>query len=77
MPAAVLLGIQAFTALMAQAPQVASLLQSAKDFVAAAFTAKLITTEQQNLINDHLDSTWAMIQAGIVLPHWQVDPDPA
>ncbi len=61
---------------MAAAPQVAEILGKAKDFFAALFTAKLITIEQQNAINAHLDSTWAMIQAGVIMPAWQVESDP-
>lgn len=76
MPAAVALAIQAFTALMAAAPQVAAILEQAKNFFTGLFAAGLITKAQQDAVHAHLDSVWAMLQSGITLDHWKVEPDP-
>ncbi len=77
MPAAtILLIIQAIQAAIAAAPGVVDLVEKAKTFIDGLFTAKLITADQQTAMKNHVDSLQALALAGIVPPHWKVEPDP-
>jgi hypothetical protein len=69
----ILAGIQAA---IKAAPQVIEIVQSAKVFFTSLFNQGLISVEQQKVCHDYVDNIAAMKSSGIVLPHWQVDPDP-
>jgi hypothetical protein len=75
--ASILLLIQGIQAAIAAAPQAVAVVKSAKDLFDAMATAKAITTDQQNALKSHVDSLQALALAGIIAPHWLVQPDPA
>jgi len=75
MPAAVLLALQGIAALISAAPQIESIVTSAKNLIDAMFTAKLITADQQNALKARVDADCALALAGLPV-HWQVEPDP-
>lgn len=65
-----------FQGIISAAPQVVALVKQAKEFFEGLFKAGLITKEQQLACALQLDAHAAMVQAGIVPPPWQVEPDP-
>lgn len=68
--------LAAFQGAISAAPQVLALVQQAKDFFAGLFSAKAITKAQQDALWAAIDAHAQMVKAGIVPPHWQVEPDP-
>lgn len=75
-PASILAILQGFELAMAAAPKVVELVKQAKKFFADLFSAGLITKAQQDAVFLRIEAHWAMVQAGIVPQHWQVEPDP-
>lgn len=77
MAPAVALSIQGILALLSAAPQAIALFSQAKQWFNELFKAGLITADQQNLLNAHVDQTLAMFRAtGTIPPEFQVQPDP-
>jgi hypothetical protein len=74
-PAAILNGI-ALALQIANSEQAAEIIADAKRLFATLFRHGLITKEQQDATSKYLDGLEAMVLAGIVPPHWQVQPDP-
>lgn len=68
--------LQLVTAAAGLGPAFSVIVTSAKAMIDALFTAKLITVEQQNATKAMIDSIEAMVNAGIIPDHWQVEPDP-
>ena len=64
------------TTILNAAPQIAEVYSKAKELVTVLFTAKRLTKEQQDAIHAHIDSIKMLVDAGIVPPAWQVEPDP-
>lgn len=69
--------IQGIQIAISAAPKVAEIVVSAKALFTSWFNAGLITKAQQDAVHQTIDGIVAMVQAGIVPPHWQVEPDPA
>ena len=61
---------------VAKSDQVAALAQSAKQFITALFTAGAISKEEQDATMAYVDAAVGLVKAGIIPPHWQVQPDP-
>ena len=74
--AAIALIIQGIQAAIAAAPSVAAVVTAAKNLISELANAKVITVDQQNLIHQHVDNYAAMVNAGLIPPAWQVQPDP-
>lgn len=70
----ILEGIQAA---ISAAPGVVDVVEKGKALITSLFTAKLISKEVQDALHAHIDAHAALVAAGIVPPHWQVDPDPS
>lgn len=75
-PAAITLFLNGLMAALSAAPKVAELYVKAKDMVAALFAKDLISKEKQDAQWAYIDAIKAMVDAGIVPPHFQVEPDP-
>lgn len=75
-PETLALIVQGISALIVAAPQAIELVGKTKEFVSGMFGSALITKAQQDAIHAHIDALQAMNVAGIVPPHWQVEPDP-
>lgn len=63
-------------AAIAVAPDVEKFVVSAKDFISALFTSKVITKETQDRVHGHIDALAAAVKSGSVPPEFRVDPDP-
>ena len=75
-PALIVTVIQLIQAMLTAAPKVAELVKQGKDLISALFTNKLISKEEQDAMHAWVDGLAAMHAAGIVPPHWTVEPDP-
>lgn len=75
--AGILLVIQGLNAAISAAPTIVAIVTKAKELVAALFTAGVITKEQQDALHMNIDARAALAAAGIIPPHWQVEPDPS
>lgn len=76
-PAGVALSIQGILAALSAAPQAIALFNQAKQWFTELFKAGLITAEQQNFLNAHVDSILALFRAlGTIPPEFTVQPDP-
>ena len=69
--------LQGILAAIQAAPQVVEVITSAKNLISSLVTAKVIPTAQQDVLHAWVDNQAALAVAGIVLPSWQVQPDPA
>lgn len=77
MPALALLILQGLQAAIAAAPQIKSIIENGKALFQSLFDAGLITAEQQNKLEAHVDEVCRAALAGEVPPAWQVEADPA
>ena len=68
--------IQGLTALVAAAPKIEAIVAQVKTLITALFTTQQITKAQQDAMMAQVDAIVALSQAGIVPPHWRIDPDP-
>lgn len=75
-PATITLFLNGLMAALSAAPKVAELYVKAKDMIAALFSAGLISKEKQDAQWAYVDAIKAMVDAGIVPPHWTQEPDP-
>jgi len=75
--AGILLFIQGLNAAISAAPKVIEVVQKAKDFITALFTAGAISKERQDALHLAVDARAALAAAGIVDPAWTVEADPA
>lgn len=75
-PALLLTILGVFQAAITAAPKILAIVEQAKAFFAGLFAKGVITKEQQIACAMQLDAHAAMVNAGIVPPPWQVEPDP-
>lgn len=68
--------LQAVQAALVAAPQVAEIVTQAKALITSLTTAALITKAQQDAAHKQVDAIAALVDAGIVPPGLQVEPDP-
>lgn len=68
--------LQGILAAISAAPGVIALVQKAKDLISALFGANLITKAQQDALHARIDAHALMVNAGLIEPWWQVEPDP-
>jgi len=76
-PAVLALAVQAFQALLAEAPQIEGLATDIKNFFQNLFNKGLISSAQQNQVHAHVDSVCAAILAGQEPPEFKVEADPS
>lgn len=50
--------------------------EKAAALIAALFTAKLLSVDEQNALNAHIESQKALLAAGFLPDYLQVEPDP-
>jgi hypothetical protein len=76
MPAIIPLIIEAAQEIIKYSPDIVKAVKLVKDLIAALFTAKVITKEEQDRLNSDVDIFLAGFEAGRVRPGWEVRPDP-
>lgn len=64
-------------AVVAAAPTIEEGVLKAKAFIEAMFTAKLISTAQQDALIAVVDARAKLAEAGLPPVHWTVQPDPS
>lgn len=77
MPATLTLILQGILAAIQAAPQVAAVIESAKNFITSLVGGKVIPANLQGPLHAWVDNQAALAAAGVVMPAWQVEPDPA
>jgi hypothetical protein len=61
----------------ASSKEFAEIIGSLKGLLGTLFRAGLVTKAEQDATAAYLDSVQDLVTAGVVPPHWQVQPDPA
>lgn len=69
--------LQGILAAIQAAPQIAAVVEAAKNLITSLFTAKVITAEQQKALHDYVDAHAALAAQGIVPEWWTVEADPS
>ena len=75
-PTAFLLIVQGIQAAIAAAPEIASIMTAAKDFVSSLFGAGVITAAQQDALHAHIDDLVFALLNGNEPPEFTIEPDP-
>lgn len=68
--------IQGIQIAITNAPKFIEAMASVRNMIAGWFGSGVITKEQQDACFAYVDGVVAMTKAGIVPPHWTVEPDP-
>jgi hypothetical protein len=76
-PADLLALVSIIQSAIAAAPQLVSLVTSAKAFIAELFGAGVITKAQQDQLHAHVDAICSAVLTGKEPPEFQVEADPA
>ena len=76
MTAALPVLLQGLLAMIGAAPQIVDLVNKAKDLIAALFSAKLITKEQQDALFLSIDAHCALVNSGFIGIEFKVEKDP-
>jgi hypothetical protein len=63
--------------LLANASTIEKGAEKATTLITALFTAKLLTVDQQNALNAHIESQKALLAEGFLPDYLRVEPDPA
>ena len=61
---------------IAIAPDVIEAAAAARQFIAALFSAKVLTADEQNTLFGRITELCAARIRGELPPHWKVEPDP-